>query len=78
MPQFAGDKRAGNNLYLCSLIALDMKTGKLKWHYQTIRHDIWEADIAMSPVLYDAQIDGRPRKLIAAMRTDGVPLHARS
>ena len=53
-------------------MALDIKTGKLKWYYQTIRHDIWEADIAQSPVLYDAQIDGRTRKLVAAMRTDGV------
>jgi glucose dehydrogenase/plastocyanin len=58
-------------LYLCSVVALDMKTGALKWHYQVIRHDIWEADIAIAPVLYDAQIDGRPRKAIAAMRADG-------
>ncbi len=72
VPQYAGDTRAGDNLYLCSVVALDIKTGKLKWHYQTIRHDIWEADIAQSPVLYDAQIGGRTRKLVAAMRTDGV------
>jgi quinohemoprotein ethanol dehydrogenase len=72
VPQYAGDLRAGDNLYLCSLVALDIKTGKLKWHYQTIRHDIWEADIAQSPVVYDAQIGGRTRKLVAAMRTDGV------
>ena len=72
VPQYAGDLRAGDNLYLCSLVALDIKTGKLKWHYQTIRHDIWEADIAQSPVVYDAQIAGRTRKLVAAMRTDGV------
>ena len=48
-----------------------MKSGKLKWHYQVIRHDIWEADIAISPVLYDAQVDGKPRKAIATMRADG-------
>jgi PQQ-dependent dehydrogenase (methanol/ethanol family) len=71
VPQYAGDTRAGDNLYLCSVVALDIKTGKLRWHYQTIRHDIWEADIAESPVLFDAQIGGRPRKAIAAMRTDG-------
>ena len=47
-----------------------MKTGKLRWHYQVIRHDIWEADIAISPVC-DAQVDGRSRKAIAAMRADG-------
>jgi quinohemoprotein ethanol dehydrogenase len=71
VPQYAGDTRAGANLYLCSVVALEIKTGKLRWHYQTIHHDIWEADIAESPVLFDAQIGGRPRKAIAAMRTDG-------
>jgi quinohemoprotein ethanol dehydrogenase len=71
VPQYGGDVRAGNNLYLCSVVALDIKTGKLRWHYQTIRHDIWEADIAVSPVLYEAQVGGRTRKAIAAMRADG-------
>ena len=72
VPQYAGDERAGTNLYLCSLVALDLKTGKLKWYYQTIKHDIWEADIAQSPVVFNAQVAGRDRKLVAAMRTDGV------
>src|SRR5438105_4145138 len=71
VPQYAGDERAGTNLYLCSIIALDIKTGKLKWYYQTIKHDIWEADIAMSPIIFNTQIAGRDRKLIAAMRSDG-------
>ncbi len=71
VPQMAGEGRPGANLYLCAVIAVDMKTGKLRWHYQVIRHDIWEADIAISPVLYDAQVDGRARKAIAAMRADG-------
>ncbi|HET9360840.1 MAG TPA: PQQ-binding-like beta-propeller repeat protein, partial [Vicinamibacterales bacterium] len=71
VPQLAGEGRPGANLYLCAVLAIDMKTGKLRWHYQTIRHDIWEADIAISPVLYDAQIEGRSRKAVAAMRADG-------
>ena len=71
VPQLAGEGRPGANLYLCAVIAIDMKTGKLRWHYQVIRHDIWEADIAISPVLYDAQIGGRSRQAIAAMRADG-------
>jgi alcohol dehydrogenase (cytochrome c) len=71
VPQLGGEGRAGDNLYLCSVVALDMKTGRLKWHYQVIHHDIWEGDISISPVLYDTQIDGRPRKGIAAMRADG-------
>ena len=71
VPQLGGEGRPGSNLYLCSVIALDAKTGALKWHYQVIHHDIWEGDISISPVLYDAQADGRSRKGIAAMRADG-------
>jgi len=71
VPQYGGENRPGDNLYLCSVVALDAKTGKLRWHYQVIRHDIWEADIAEAPVLFDAQISGQSRKAIAAMRTDG-------
>jgi alcohol dehydrogenase (cytochrome c) len=71
VPQLGGENRGGDNLYLCSVIALDAKTGALKWHYQVIHHDIWEGDISSSPVLYDTQIDGRPRKGIAAIRADG-------
>jgi glucose dehydrogenase/plastocyanin len=71
VPQYGGDERAGTNLYLCSIIALEIKTGKLKWYFQTIKHDIWEADIAMSPIIVNTQIAGRERKLIAAMRADG-------
>jgi glucose dehydrogenase len=56
VPQLGGEDRAGDNLYLCSVVALDMKTGTLKWHYQVIRHDVWEADIAISPLLYDIDI----------------------
>ncbi len=71
VPQLGGEGRAGDNLYLCSVVALDAKTGKARWHYQVIRHDIWEGDISIAPVLYDTQIEGRPRKAIAAMRADG-------
>jgi quinohemoprotein ethanol dehydrogenase len=71
VPQYGGENRQGDNLYLCSVVALESKTGKLRWHYQVIRHDIWEADIAEAPVLFDAQVNGESRKAIAAMRTDG-------
>ena len=72
VPQLSGEHRAGNNLFICSIVALDMKTGKLKWHFQTIRHDIWEADMSISPVLFDAQVDGRPRKAVAAIRPTAI------
>ena len=71
VPQYGGEGRPGDNLYLCSIVALDSRTGKLRWHYQVIRHDIWEADIAEAPVLFDASVGGQSVKAIAAMRTDG-------
>ena len=71
VPQYGGEYRPGDNLFTDCVIALDNKTGKLLWYYQTVHHDIWEADIAEAPVLFDAKVNGRTRKAIAAMRTDG-------
>lgn len=71
VPQYGGENRPGDNLYTDSVVALDSKTGKLRWYYQIVRHDIWEADVAEAPVLFDAQVNGQTRKAIAAMRTDG-------
>jgi outer membrane protein assembly factor BamB/mono/diheme cytochrome c family protein len=69
--QFAGELRPGDNLYTVSVVALDMNTGKLKWHKQLIHHDIWEADIATPLVLFDMDDGGKTRKCLAAMRADG-------
>jgi quinohemoprotein ethanol dehydrogenase len=71
VPQYGGENRPGDNLYTDSLVALDSKTGKLRWHYQIVHHDIWEADVAEPPLLFDAEVDGQMHKAIAAMRTDG-------
>ncbi len=71
VPQWGGELRPGDNLYTVSVLALDTRTGKLRWHYQLVHHDIWESDIAVPLVLYDVQVGGRPRKGIAAIRTDG-------
>lgn len=71
VPPWGGELRAGDNLYTCSVLALDLKTGKLRWHKQLLHHDIWEADVSTPLVLYDAPIGGRTRTVLAAMRTDG-------
>jgi alcohol dehydrogenase (cytochrome c) len=71
VPQWGGEARAGDNLYTTSLVALDIKTGQRKWHYQLVHHDIWESDLGTPPVFYDASVDGKARKGIAVMRTDG-------
>ena len=72
VPQFGGELRPGNNLYNNSVVALDLKTGKMRWYFQTIHHDIWEHDLSTPLVLYDTTFGGRTRKALAAMRTDGV------
>jgi quinohemoprotein ethanol dehydrogenase len=69
--QYGGENRPGNNLFTCSVVALDIKTGKLRWYYQTVHHDLWEADIGAPVVLFDAQVDGKQRKALAALRADG-------
>jgi alcohol dehydrogenase (cytochrome c) len=58
-----GSTRPGINLFANSIVALDLKTGEYKWHFQAVHHDIWDMD-AMSPVLAEARIHGRDRKLV--------------
>src|SRR5581483_3649235 len=56
---FYGGDRPGNDLYGNSLVALDADTGKVKWHFQTIHHDIWDYDAPATPTLVDVVHDGR-------------------
>jgi quinoprotein glucose dehydrogenase len=56
---FYGGFRPGDNLYGTSLIALDVKTGKRVWHYQMVRHDIWNYDTPTAPILMDVTVNGR-------------------
>lgn len=59
-----GSGRPGDNLFSDSLVALDLKTGAYKWHFQSIRHDIWDMDNVHAPLLADVMVDGRRRKAI--------------
>ena len=54
-PQMNDISRPGDNLYTVSLVALDTETGKLKWHYQQVPHDVWGYDLASPPVLFNYQ-----------------------
>src|SRR5262245_58131138 len=60
-----GGNRPGNNLFSESLVAVDLKTGVRKWHFQLVHHPIWDHDISSAPLLVDATINGRARKLVA-------------
>lgn len=52
-PNMESSTRPGDNLYTCSLVALDINTGALKWYYQQVPHDRWGYDVASPPVLFD-------------------------
>ncbi len=57
---YYGGFRPGDNLYGTSLIALDAGSGERMWHYQTVKHDIWNYDNPQAPVLLDLNVDGQP------------------
>jgi alcohol dehydrogenase (cytochrome c) len=62
--EYNGDSRAGDNLYSDCILALDRKTGRLKWHYQFTPHDLWDWDATETSVLVNADWEGKPRKLM--------------
>ena len=64
-PDYDGEVRRGDNLYSCSVIALDADTGKIKWHFQFTPHDLHDWDSNQIPVLFDDTINGGARKLLA-------------
>src|SRR6185503_4845454 len=66
-PQF----RPGDNLYTNSVIALDVKTGKLAWHFQYTPNDSWDYDEVGVHMLYDITINGRVRKVVSHFGRNG-------
>ncbi|WP_380602892.1 PQQ-binding-like beta-propeller repeat protein [Steroidobacter flavus] len=71
VPPFAGDWRPGDNLYTCSVLAVDVVTGRVKWHYQLVHHDVFDADAGTPVVLYEAHLNGQTYKALAVLRADG-------
>ncbi len=69
-PNYYGGDRPGNNLFGNSIVAVDAQSGKYKWHFQTIHHDLWDWDLPAPPVLFDVTIDG---KTIPALAETGKP-----
>jgi quinoprotein glucose dehydrogenase len=62
---YYGGHRPGNGLFGESLVALDLKTGQRKWHYQLVHHGLWDFDIPAAPILADITVNGRMIKAIA-------------
>jgi quinoprotein glucose dehydrogenase len=82
---FYGGKRRGSNLFANCLIALDAATGKRKWHYQILHHDLWDRDVPTPPTLVTIKKDGKEIEAVAQTtktgmvyifeRTTGVPVY---
>lgn len=70
-PVLTGRSRKGDNLYTCSIVALNVDTGKLVWHFQPSPHDTHDWDATQTTVLIDGEIDGKPRKLLAQANRNG-------
>jgi len=62
---YYGGHRPGNGLFGESLVAVDLETGKRKWHYQLVHHGLWDMDIPCAPILADITVNGRPVKAVA-------------
>ena len=70
-PVVAHVNRAGDNLFTASIVALNPDDGKMKWYFQSSPHDTHDWDATQTAVLFDADIDGRPRKLLAQASRNG-------
>jgi alcohol dehydrogenase (cytochrome c) len=83
-PDYNGGVRAGDNLFSASIVALDVKTGAYRWHFQQVHHDIWDYDGPSPVVLFDIELNGAARFGLAQPsktgwvyildRTNGTPL----
>jgi quinoprotein glucose dehydrogenase len=62
---FYGGHRPGNNLFGESLVCVDLKSGKRKWHYQIVHHPIWDYDLSSAPILADINVNGKAIKAVA-------------
>jgi quinoprotein glucose dehydrogenase len=62
---YYGGHRPGNGLFGESIVAVDLKTGQRKWHYQLVHHGIWDWDIPCAPMLVDFNLNGRVVKAVA-------------
>jgi alcohol dehydrogenase (cytochrome c) len=70
-PAYTVGRGEGDNLFTCSLLAVNVDTGKLAWYFQTSPHDMHDWDSAQTPILIDGVIDGKKRKLVSTAARNG-------
>ena len=71
-PDLNGSVRPGDNLFSVSMVAIEAKTGKYRWHFQQVHHDLWDYDSPNPVILFDAEYDGRMRKGIVEVGKTGM------
>ncbi len=70
-PVHAGQSRKGDDLWTCSIVALNPDNGKMQWFFQPSPHDTHDWDAVQTPVLFDGEVNGQPRKLLAQASRNG-------
>jgi alcohol dehydrogenase (cytochrome c) len=70
-PDYNGAVRPGDNLYTASIVAIELATGKYRWHFQQVHHDIWDYDASNPVILMDVNAGSRSRKAIAEVSKTG-------
>jgi quinoprotein glucose dehydrogenase len=68
---FWGGDRKGNDLFANSIVAIDAETGKMKWYFQAVHHDLWDFDLPAPPTLLDVAINGRQTPILAQTAKTG-------
>ena len=68
---YYGGDRPGANLFAESIVAVDIKTGVRRWHFQLVHHGVWDMDIPCAPILADIVVNGRPIKALAQLSKQG-------
>jgi quinoprotein glucose dehydrogenase len=68
---YYGGERPGDNLFGESLVCVDLRTGKRKWHFQIVHHPIWDYDLSSAPILADINVDGNAIKAVALPSKEG-------
>jgi len=69
---YFGAHRPGNGLFGESIVAVDLRTGQRKWHFQLVHHGLWDMDIPCAPILTDIVVDGKPIKALAQPTKQGI------
>lgn len=70
-PVLDGKARAGDNLYTCTILAINPDNGEIVWHFQASPHDTHDWDAVQTPVLFDGTFEGKPRKMLAQASRNG-------